>query len=109
MTTFDSYQRDGVTVLRPEGKLNMVAAPKLRQQIADAVGTGQTRLVIDLSGTDFLDSSGLGALVAGLKAARQAGGDLRIACPGEQIRLVLDLTSMTGVLRPYQSIDEASR
>ena len=109
MTTFTWYQHNDAIVLRPEGKLNMVAAPHLRQQIAGAVDQGQTRLVIDLSGTDFLDSSGLGALVAGLKVARQAGGDLRIACPGEQVLLVLELTSMTSVLRPYASIDEASQ
>lgn len=109
MTTFDSYQHNNATVLRPAGKLNMVAAPKLRQQIADTVAAGRTRLVVDLSDTGFLDSSGLGALVAGLKACRQAGGDLRIACANEQVLLVLDLTSMTSVLRPYTSIDEATR
>jgi anti-sigma B factor antagonist len=109
VTTFQQYQHNRTTVLRPEGKLNMVAAPQLRQHIANAVGNGQTRLVIDLSATEFIDSSGLGALVAGLKAARQAGGDLRIACPGEQALLVLDLTSMTSVLHPYASVDDASQ
>ena len=109
MTTFQQYQHNQATVLRPEGKLNMIAAPQLRQHIADTVGNGQARLVIDLSATEFIDSSGLGALVAGLKAARQAGGDLRIACPGEQALLVLDLTSMTSVLHPYATVDDASQ
>ena len=100
MTTFQQYQHNQATVLRPEGKLNMIAAPQLRQHIADTVGNGQARLVIDLSATEFIDSSGLGALVAGL---------LRIACPGEQALLVLDLTSMTSVLHPYPTVDDASQ
>ena len=67
------------TVLTCDGRLTMVAAPTLRSAIDDAVSGGHVRLVVDLAGTSFVDSSGLGALVAGLKRTRQAGGDLRIA------------------------------
>jgi anti-sigma B factor antagonist len=57
--------------------------------------------------TTFLDSSGLGALIAGLKTARQAGGDLRIARPTEAVSLVFTLTNMDRVLRPRASVEEA--
>ena len=46
---------------------------------------GSNRVVVDLAETQFLDSSGLGALIAGLKTTRQAGGDLRIARPERQV------------------------
>jgi anti-sigma B factor antagonist len=46
-------------------------------------------------------------VIGGLKVARQAGGDLRIARPNQQVQLVLDLTSLNQVLRPYGSLEEA--
>lgn len=62
MTRFASRAVDGDAVaIRPEGRLNMVAAPKLRDQLHELVGAGSSRIVVDLSGTEFIDSSGLGA------------------------------------------------
>src|SRR5205809_5297005 len=52
--------------------------------LAAAVEDGNRQLVVDLDQVNFIDSSGLGALISGLKSARQAGGDLRIANPSEQ-------------------------
>ena len=99
--------KSGVTVLQLAGKLNMVTAPDLRQEVGAAVASGKTRLVIDLSSVDFMDSSGLGALVNGLKTARQAGGDLRIAAPNEQVQLVLRLTNMERLLTAYDNVESA--
>ncbi|OFJ51901.1 STAS domain-containing protein [Mycolicibacterium grossiae] len=98
---------NGVTVVRPEGRVNMVVAPALRKELHRLVDEGNTRVVVDLSGTDFIDSSGLGAVISGLKAARQAGGDLRIAAPTRQVVTVLELTNLDRVLRAYDSADEA--
>lgn len=97
----------GAVVLRPEGRLNMVVAPELREQLHSLVRSGNTKLVVDLSGVDSIDSSGLGALISGLKAARQSGGDLRIAAPGEQATAVLELTNLNRVLKSYESADSA--
>ncbi|HEY8588938.1 MAG TPA: STAS domain-containing protein [Naasia sp.] len=96
-----------VAVLRLSGKLNMVSASALRDAITSLLEAGQRRLVADLADVPFMDSSGLGALIAGLKSARQAGGDLRIASVGEQIRMVLQLTNMERVLTPYDRPEEA--
>ncbi|MGY1691661.1 STAS domain-containing protein [Geodermatophilus sp. SYSU D01105] len=62
---------------------------------------------MDLSRTESMDSSGLGALIAGLKTARQAGGDLRIAAAGEQVEAVLELTNLRKVLRPRPDVASA--
>ena len=97
----------GAVVLRPEGRLNMVVAPELREQLHSLVRSGNTKLVVALSGVDSIDSSGLGALISGLKAARQSGGDLRIAAPGEQATAVLELTNLNRVLKSYESADSA--
>ena len=107
MDTDITVRDDGVAVLHLSGKLNMVSAPAVRERIADLVAGGSSRVVVDLAHVPFLDSSGLGALIAGLKSARQAGGDLRIAAASEQTRLVLRLTNMDRMLTPYDTAEEA--
>ncbi|TCJ00543.1 STAS domain-containing protein [Aeromicrobium sp. IC_218] len=108
MTDFDvRTDARGIGIVTPKGRLNMVSAKQLRTAVAELVDAGTTKVVVDLAETTFLDSSGLGALVAGLKSARQAGGDLRIARPTQQVVTVLGLTNMDKVLRPRESVDGA--
>lgn len=90
----------GIGVVVPRGRLNMVSAGRLREALAELVGSGTSRVVVDLAETTFLDSSGLGALIAGLKSARQAGGDLRVARPTPEVLTVFELTNLDKVLRP---------
>jgi len=97
----------GVAVVCLSGRLNMVTAGELRERLSTTIDAGSVRIVVDLAGVDFIDSSGLGALISGLKTARQAGGDLRIAAPTEQVRLVLQLTNLERVLTPYPSAESA--
>ena len=96
-------------VLRPQGRLTMVTAPELRTAVAEAVEGRRVRIVVDLSACEFIDSSGLGAIIGGLKKARQAGGDLRIACVGPQVATVLQLTNLDRVLRPHDTVERALR
>lgn len=107
MSRYETRRVGTTTVVQPTGRLNMVAAPRLREQLRDLVENGSHRLVVDLSSIDFIDSSGLGALISGLKAARQAGGDLRIAAPTKQVRSVLELTKLDRVLAAHVSADTA--
>jgi anti-anti-sigma factor len=95
-------------VLHVHGRLTMGAAGELKAAVDREVAAGRTLVVVDLAGTTFLDSSGLGALVGGLRSARAAGGDLRIAGVGAQVRTVLELTTMDRVLRPYDSVEDAA-
>ena len=91
----------GVAVVRPMGRLDLNHAAELRERLAALVAAGQHRLVVDLAGVASIDSSGLGALIGGLKAARLAGGDLRLAAATDQARVVLQLTTLDRVLRSY--------
>lgn len=97
-----------VVVVTCDGRLNMVAAPRLSALLDQVVADGHARIVVDLAATSFIDSSGLGALVGGLKKARQGGGDLRIAAPGDQARTVLELTNLDRVLRPHDRVEDAA-
>ena len=99
---------DRTAVLQPTGRLNMVAAPAFKSLVEETVDSGQTRIVVDLGQVTFIDSSGLGALIAALKATRQAGGDLRIADVPEQVLTVLRLTNLDRVLRAHPTVADAS-
>ncbi|MFI7585090.1 STAS domain-containing protein [Kocuria sp. M1N1S27] len=104
---FTVEHRPVFTLIAGSGRLNMVGAPQLREVVAKVVDGGSNRVVVDLGGVEFMDSSGLGALVGCLKMARQAGGDLRITGAGDQVRVVLELTGMSRILTPYTSAEDA--
>jgi anti-sigma B factor antagonist len=86
----------------------MASAAEFRDSVKGLVESGCRHLVVDLQEVSFVDSSGLGSIVGGLKAARNAGGELRIARPNQQVLLVLDLTSLNRVLEPYATVEEAA-
>ena len=65
-----------VTVVAPKGDLDMAVADELRRTLTALIDGKQTQLVIDLAQVLYIDSSGLGALVAAMKHARGAGGDI---------------------------------
>ncbi len=98
----------GPLIISPQGRLDMMSAPSLRDELRTAVARGNTRLVVDLSGVDHIDSAGLSALISGLKAARQAGGSLFITKPSTQVRRILKLTNLHRVLESHDDADEAA-
>jgi anti-sigma B factor antagonist len=102
----EQRERD-VAVVQLEGRLDFLSASAARDEFARVVQDGTHRIVVDLGDVAFIDSSGLGSLIGGLKVARQAGGDLRLARPTEQARSVLKLTSLDRVFQAHGTIDEA--
>jgi anti-anti-sigma factor len=104
----ESRQTDsGVTVLAPTGRLDVTGAPALKDAVSEAMKNGKPRLVIDLEGVSFVDSSGLGSVVAALKQVRSSQGDLRLAAPNQQVRVVLELTTLDRVFPYYATVEEA--
>lgn len=97
----------GAVVLWPQGRLNFAMAAALRDQLNALIDSGRNRIVVELSAVESTDSSGLGVLIAGLKAARKGGGDLRIAAANEKIRAALALTQLDRVLKTYETADLA--
>ncbi|HEV7949730.1 MAG TPA: STAS domain-containing protein [Glaciihabitans sp.] len=100
---------DNIAAISGEGRLNMVSAAALREAVGEVITQDRIRVVVDLSGIEFMDSSGLGALIGCLKTARQAGGDLRIAAPSKQVTMVLQLSNLDRVLKSYDSAEVAYR
>lgn len=97
----------GVTVVVPSGRLDVAGAPTLKAAIGDAVKTGVPRLIIDMEGVSFVDSTGLGSVIAALKMVRGSKGDLRLAAPNQQVRVVLELTTLDRVFAYYPTVEDA--
>ncbi len=80
-------------ILRPTGDLDVYTVGSLRDSLGKMIDEETPKVVVDLEGVPFMDSSGLGALMGGVRRMREAGGDLAIACTREQH---LKLFSITG-------------
>lgn len=100
-----------VTVLTLHGALDLAVAGPLRRALAEAcaasAATGH-RVVVDVSGVGFVDSTALGAFVAAFRDLRREGGVLRLAAAGEQTRLVLRLTNLAVVLGGDAPLEDAA-
>src|SRR4051812_39260145 len=95
------------TVVTVGGEIDVYTAPKLREQLIDLVSSGNYHLVVDMEGVDFLDSTGLGVLVGGLKRVRAHDGSLRLVCTQERILKIFRITGLTKVFPIHASVDEA--
>ena len=86
----------GRPALRVRGELDIATSPRLAEAVTGVLGAGPTALVLDLSETTFLDSSGARQLVRAARAADEAGIPLQVVCPAANrpVRLVLDLLDL---------------
>ena len=98
---------NGVTVVAPTGRLDVAGAPALKDAISEVVKNGPPRVVLDMEGISFVDSTGLGSVIAALKQIRSSQGDLRLAAPNQQVRVVLELTTLDRVFPYYSTVEEA--
>ena len=94
-------------VIEVGGEIDVYTAPRLRESIVTAVDAGHTRLIIDVRKVDFLDSTGLGVLVGGLKRVRSHDGSLHLVCTQEKILKVFRITGLTKVFPIHASLGDA--
>jgi anti-sigma B factor antagonist len=90
-----------------EDRLNAVSAPEVKEQLKRLPQRGQIHVVVDMSSVSFIDSSGLAALVSGLKAAREAGGTFKLAGANEQARQVFEITKLDQVFELHPDRESA--
>jgi anti-sigma B factor antagonist len=105
--TLNSRVQDGRTLLEVVGEVDVYTAPALRDRISDLIDAGQHTLVVDLGGVEFLDSTGLGVLVAGLNRAKEVGGSLTLVCPQERVLKLFRITGLDEVFTVHGTVDEA--
>ena len=103
----DVEQADGVTVVAPRGDLDMATVEEVRRMLASLIDRGQSRLLMDLTGVGYIDSSGMGALVAAMKQARAAGGDVRLCGLQDDVRGIFDMTRLSRAMSIHPTRQEA--
>jgi anti-sigma B factor antagonist len=87
-------------VLTVRGEVDLASAPKLAAALGDLIDRGHTRLAVDLSAVEFIDSSGLGVLVGSLKRLREEGGDLVLCGASPPVLRIIELTGLERLLPP---------
>ncbi len=97
----------GVPVLAVAGEVDVSTAPRLRQELVELAAAGNERVVVDLGQVEFLDSTGLGILVSGLKRFRTLGGDLLLVCTQPRVLKVFEITGLTRVFSIHESVPDA--
>ena len=95
-------------VLRPEGDLDVYTVGSLRDAIGSMIDDQTPYVVVDLDGVPFMDSSGLGALMGGVRRLREAGGDLAIACTREQHLKLFNITGFGEGVSIAPTVEEAA-
>jgi anti-sigma B factor antagonist len=103
----DVSERNGYSILAVHGEVDVYTAPRFRERLIELVSEGKHQIVVDLEGVDFLDSTGLGVLVGGLKRLRTHDGDLSLVCTQSRILKVFEITGLTKVFSIHESVDAA--
>ena len=95
------------SIIEVEGEVDMFTSPKLREAIVRTVDTGSYRILVDLEGVTFMDSTGLGTLVGGLKRVKEHDGILALVCSSRSVMRVLTITGLNNVFSISSSVEEA--
>ena len=101
------HAEDGIEVIDVQGQIDMYTAPRLRELLIDLVSRGSYQLVVNLDKVGFLDSTGLGVLVGGLRRVRAHDGSLDLVCTQQRILKIFRITGLTEVFGIYETVDQA--
>ena len=100
-------RRGDVITVHISGSVDGLTAEDLQHVFSSEVEAGHHNVVADFGAVDYTSSAGLRVLLATLKQTRSRGGDLRLAGPNPEVRKVLDLSGFTGILRVFDTVDDA--
>jgi anti-sigma B factor antagonist len=95
---------DGVQVYELSGSLDIATSPTVRAALSDASERGDHRLIVDLTNVEFLDSTGLGALIGAQRRAKEFGGEVRLVVKEGQILRLLRITGLLKVFAVFATL-----
>ncbi|UOD35768.1 STAS domain-containing protein [Deferribacteraceae bacterium V6Fe1] len=96
-----------IFVVETPERIDAANSPELKDMISDTVSKGIFKIVIDMSKTNFIDSSGLGALVSKISICKNNNGDVRLVVLSDRVLEILEITHLNKILKLYKTIDEA--
>jgi anti-sigma B factor antagonist len=97
----------GFTVIEVGGEIDVYTAPKLRERLVGLVESGSYQLIVDMESVEFLDSTGLGVLVGGLKRVRAHEGWIDLVCTQSRILRIFRITGLNRVFSIHDTVREA--
>ncbi len=100
-------ERDGWSVVEVGGEVDVATAPRLREQLIALVNEQRYQIVVSLEGVDFIDSTGLGVLISGLKRVRTHGGRFSLVCTEPRILKVFEITGLLAVFNVCGTLEDA--
>jgi anti-sigma B factor antagonist len=101
-------QIDGVTVLGFEGRITLGdESNQLRTKVKEVLGKGKSQIVLDLAGVSYIDSAGLGMLMAGYASAQNQGATLKLANLTKKFNELLNITKLVTIFDTYDSVEAA--
>lgn len=100
-------EEGGRTIVEVGGEIDVYSAPTLRDRLNALVADGHHDLIVDMQGVEFLDSTGLGVLVGGLKRVRTHNGSLQLVCSQERVLKVFRITGLTKVFAIHDTVEQA--
>lgn len=95
------------TVIEVSGEIDVYTAPRLRERIISLVDAGHYQLIVDMERVEFLDSTGLGVLVGGLKRVRAQDGHIDLVCTQGRILRIFRITGLSKVFDIFESVADA--
>jgi anti-sigma B factor antagonist len=105
----DIQDKGDYKVLVPVGDLDVYTVGSLRDALGKMIEDETPHVVVDLDGVPFMDSSGLGALMGGVRRLREAGGDLAITCTREQHLKLFTITGFGEGVSIAPTVEEAAK
>jgi anti-sigma B factor antagonist len=105
----NSQQQDGVCTLTLTGEVDVYSAPHLKEELVASIEGGCGNVIVDMEQVTFIDSSGLGVLVSGLRRARERGGVVRLVCTRDNVLKIFRITGLDKVFPIFSDVSEASR
>ena len=106
--SLETRQEKDHTIIEVGGEIDVYTAPKLRERITELVDEGYRKIIIDLEKVEFMDSTGLGVLVGGLKRVRTNDGSLELVCTQERLLKIFRITGLGKVFAIHSSQAEAT-
>ncbi len=96
-----------VTLVEVSGRVDSMSAGELGDALSMTIEQGDVKIVLDLSGVDYMSSAGLREIVSALKKLKRASGDLRVAEPTSRVIEIFEMAGLDSVLRIFPSRQEA--
>ena len=96
-----------ITICTVFGSIDSITSASLTTQILDVIDADANQIVLDFGQVEYVSSAGLRVLVDVSKAARQHGGDLRLAAVNDPIMKNLEMTGITSILKHYDDVATA--